>query len=206
MAATWTLMALLGLGIVFELFPAVYVAARIAGAAYLLYLGVPDLAGRIGTGRGAWGTRAACLPPRLSHQLWSTRSRLLFAAAVLVAVFPAGIGAAASLVIVVNHFLVEVAFYAALALCLNTPCGCQALHAGQGVPRSLHVGGSRSARTAATLEPCGCTVGRSPRVASRWSLVSFLRPKMHPGRYTPPLRERPVLGHFAPDHTWGFRR
>ena len=52
MAATWTLMALLGLGIVFELFPAVYVTARIAGAGYLLYLGVPDLAGRIGTGRG----------------------------------------------------------------------------------------------------------------------------------------------------------
>ena len=38
MAATWTLIALLGLGVVFELFPAVYVAARIAGAGYLLYL------------------------------------------------------------------------------------------------------------------------------------------------------------------------
>ena len=38
MAATWTLMALLGLGVVFELFPTVYVGARIVGAAYLLYL------------------------------------------------------------------------------------------------------------------------------------------------------------------------
>ena len=32
MAATWTRMALVGLGLVFGLFPAVYVAARIAGA------------------------------------------------------------------------------------------------------------------------------------------------------------------------------
>ena len=38
MAATWTLMALLDLGVVFELFPTVYVAARLAGACYLLYL------------------------------------------------------------------------------------------------------------------------------------------------------------------------
>ena len=45
---------------------------------------------------------------------------VLFAAAVLVAVFPAGTGAAASLVIVVNHFLVEVAFYTTLAFCLST--------------------------------------------------------------------------------------
>ena len=39
----------------------------------------------------------------------------LFAAAVLVTVFPAGPGLADSIVIVANHFLVEIAFYAALA-------------------------------------------------------------------------------------------
>ena len=38
MAATWTMRALPGLNVVFDLFPAVYVGARIAGAAYLLYL------------------------------------------------------------------------------------------------------------------------------------------------------------------------
>ena len=37
-AATWTLMALIGFAAVFELFPAAYVDARTAGAAYLLYL------------------------------------------------------------------------------------------------------------------------------------------------------------------------
>ena len=38
MAAAWTMVALLGLGVVFEPFPPVYVAAWLAGAAYLLYL------------------------------------------------------------------------------------------------------------------------------------------------------------------------
>ena len=45
---------------------------------------------------------------------------MLFAAAVLVTVFPAGIGIADSIVIVINHFLVEISFYAALAFCLST--------------------------------------------------------------------------------------
>ena len=44
----------------------------------------------------------------------------LFAAAVLVTVFPAGISIANSIVIVANHFLVEVAFYTTLALSMNT--------------------------------------------------------------------------------------
>ena len=119
MAATWTLMALLGLGIVFELFPAVYVAARIAGAAYLLYL-----AYRI------WRDASAPVEARGEPARHAFRQgflinflnpkSVLFAAAVLVAVFPSGIGAAASLVIVVNHFLVEVAFYTTLAFCLST--------------------------------------------------------------------------------------
>ena len=119
MAAIWTLMALLGLGIVFELFPAVYVAARIAGASYLLYL-----AYRI------WRDASAPVEARGEPARHAFRQGFLinllnpksvfFAAAVLVAVFPAGIGTVESLVIVVNHFLVEVAFYSALALCLST--------------------------------------------------------------------------------------
>ena len=159
MAATWTLMALLGLGIVFELFPAVYVVARIVGAAYLLYL-----AYRIWRDASA-PVEALGEPERRAFRqgflinLLNPKS-VIFAAVVLVAVFPAGIGPAASLVIVVNHFQVEVAFYAALPLCLQHPSGCQALHAGQGVHRSLRGVGSRSARTPVTLEPSGRTVSR----------------------------------------------
>ena len=45
---------------------------------------------------------------------------VLFAAAVLVTVFPAGLGLADSIVIVTNHFLVEIAFYTALAFGMST--------------------------------------------------------------------------------------
>ena len=38
MAAMWTTMALVGFAAVSELFPAAYVGARTAGAAYLLYI------------------------------------------------------------------------------------------------------------------------------------------------------------------------
>ena len=119
MAATWTLMALLGLGVVFELFPAVYVGARIAGAGYLLYL-----AYRIWRDASA-PVEARGEPARHAFRqdflinLLNPKS-VLFAAAVLVAVFPAGIGTVESLVIVANHFLVEVTFYTTLAFCLST--------------------------------------------------------------------------------------
>ena len=45
---------------------------------------------------------------------------VLFAAAVLVTVFPAGPGLADSIVIVANHFLVEIAFSTALAFSMST--------------------------------------------------------------------------------------
>ena len=38
MAATWTMMALLGLVVIFELFPMLYIGAKIMGGAYLMYL------------------------------------------------------------------------------------------------------------------------------------------------------------------------
>ena len=45
---------------------------------------------------------------------------VLFAVAVPVTVFAAGMGLADSIVIVANHFLVEIAFYTALAFGMNT--------------------------------------------------------------------------------------
>ena len=119
MAATWTLMALLGLAVVFELFPTVYIGAKIAGGAYLLYLAykmwrnaLAPINARIPQARHAFrqGFLVNLLNPK----------SVLFAAAVLVAVFPAGLSIAESFVIVVNHFLVEVAFYTSLAFCMST--------------------------------------------------------------------------------------
>ena len=119
MAAIWTMMALLGFGVVFELFPFLYVGAKVAGAAYLLYIayrmwrsaGIPARAVIKPTGRAF---RQGFLV-----NLFNPKS-VLFAAAVLVTVFPAGIGLADSIVIVANHFLVEIAFYTALAFGMST--------------------------------------------------------------------------------------
>ena len=119
MAAVWTLMALLGLGAVFRLFPAAYAVAKVAGTAYLLYLAYRmwRVASAPVAARGEAARRA--IRQGFLVNLLNPKS-VLFAAAVLVAVIPAGLGVANSLVIVVNHFAVEVVFYSLLAVCLST--------------------------------------------------------------------------------------
>ena len=119
MAATWTMMALLGLAVVFQLFPMAYIGAKVLGGAYLVYLAHKmwrnasnPIGGPILPARHAFrqGFVVNLLNPK----------SVLFAAAVLVAVFPTGLSVAASFVIVINHFLVEVAFYTTLAFCMST--------------------------------------------------------------------------------------
>ncbi len=117
MAATWTGLALLGLGAVFATVPALALAMKIAGACYLLLLA-----------RGMW--RESALPTlpvparRAFRQcimvnLLNPKS-VLFAAAVPVAIVPSGLGVADSVLVVANHLLVELCFYSGLALLLNT--------------------------------------------------------------------------------------
>ena len=119
MAATWTMMALLGLVFVFQLFPVVFLGAKITGAAYLLFISYKmwtdtstPINAQINRGRNAFcqGLLVNLLNPK----------SVLFAAAVLVTVFPNGISIVDSFVIVANHFLVEVTFYTTLALSMNT--------------------------------------------------------------------------------------
>ena len=119
MAAIWTMMGLLGLTVVFELFPLAYIGSKIQGATYLLYLA-----------HKMWGNASAPIETRIPPTRRAFRrgflvnllnpKSVLFAAAVLVAVFPAGLSVAESFVIVINHFLLEIAFYAALAFCMST--------------------------------------------------------------------------------------
>ena len=119
MAATWTMAALLGLGIIFELFPFLYMGVKVAGASYLLYIAYrmwrdvhAPLKARTRVARRAF--RQGYLV-----NLFNPKS-VLFAAAVLVTVFPEGIGVTDSILIVINHFFVELAFYATLAYCMTT--------------------------------------------------------------------------------------
>ncbi|WP_297773333.1 LysE family translocator [uncultured Roseovarius sp.] len=118
-AAGWTLAALLGLEAVFAVFPWAYVALKVAGAGYLLYL--------------AWSTWRTAHAP-LADTVQKPRGRafldgvlinlgnpksVLFAASVLVVVFPTGLTALEIAMITVNHMVVEWIFYAGFATLLS---------------------------------------------------------------------------------------
>ena len=119
MAVTWTMMALLGLGLVFELFPMVYIGVKFLGGLYLLYLACNNVEERIRPINARIPSARHTFRQGFLVNLLNPKS-VLFAAAVLVAVFPVGVSIAESSVIVINHFLVEVAFYSTLAFCIST--------------------------------------------------------------------------------------
>lgn len=118
MAASWTLAALFGLHALFALFPTAYLTLKIAGALYLLYI--------------AWKTwRAAAepitaAPPRRSGAFWRgvlvnllNPKSVLFAAAVLVVVFPQDMTMGDKLIVAANQLVVECLFYGGLVFCLS---------------------------------------------------------------------------------------
>ena len=118
-AAMWTLAALLGLEAVFALFPWTYTALRIGGALYLIWVAVQtwrharDTLGEAPVARGQAVVSAMLLN-------FGNPKSMLFAAAVIVLVFPQGLAAADIAVIVANHWLLELVFYTCLALALST--------------------------------------------------------------------------------------
>lgn len=119
MASTWTLMALLGLDAVFRLFPWAYAIAKVVGALYLIYI--------------AWGMWRSAKTPIETNVKPAARAfrqgfminllnpkSVLFAAAVLVVIFPKGLTFSENALIVVNHFCVEVVCYSTIAFCMST--------------------------------------------------------------------------------------
>ncbi|MEL6564495.1 MAG: LysE family transporter [Pseudomonadota bacterium] len=119
-AALWTLAALLGLEAVFTLFPWTYTALKIGGALYLIWIAIQ-------TWRHARQPLGEAPTPRgraiLSGLLLNAGNpkSMLFAAAVIVVVFPQGLAAADIAVIVLNHWVLELIFYTILACALSTP-------------------------------------------------------------------------------------
>ena len=118
-AALWTAAALLGLEAVFASFPWAYWGAKVVGAAYLFWIAVqmwkgaraPVTADLRPAGRAFWdGVLVQVVNPK----------SVLFAAAVLIVIFPPGLSMSDKGLIVMNHFLVEVIFYSALSLLLST--------------------------------------------------------------------------------------
>ena len=120
MASLWTLAALLGLDALFALFPWAYTALKVGGACYLIYLAVT-------TWRGASKPlNDQSKPPQRAFidgflvNIGNPKS-VLFAAAVLVVIFPPNLPAWAIAAVTLNHFALEALFYTAFALTLSAP-------------------------------------------------------------------------------------
>ncbi|KNG92970.1 LysE family translocator [Pseudaestuariivita atlantica] len=118
-AACWTLAALLGLKVVFDLFPWTYAALKIAGAVYLIWLAVQTL-------RHASAPLGTAPVPRhrafLAGALvnFGNPKSMLFAAAVIVVVFPQGLAPRDIALITLNHLVLEWIFYTSVALALSS--------------------------------------------------------------------------------------
>ncbi len=123
-AAGWTAAALAGLGALFALVPWAYGAMKLAGALYLLWiavqiwrdagrpLGQADQPGRARLRRAfAMGLLVNLANPK----------SVLFAGAVLVVIFPAGLGLRDAGIVVGTHVLLEILGYGAIALILSRP-------------------------------------------------------------------------------------
>ncbi|MCR9127776.1 MAG: LysE family translocator [Rhodobacteraceae bacterium] len=119
-AAFWTLAALLGVEAVFTLVPWAYGTLRFIGGAYLIWLAW-------GMWRGAGTAPGEAAEARSRSHLLSgvlinlaNPKSVLFAAAVLVVVFPKGLNAGEIALIVFNHFAVEAMFYLGFATLLGS--------------------------------------------------------------------------------------
>lgn len=114
MASLWTLAALMGLDAFFRVFPFAYGALKIAGAIYLLFIAwrtwvhAKTPLGEVEMPRGAAFRRGFLV------NLGNPKS-VLFAAAVLVVIFPPEMSFGAKLLIGANQFLLEAVAYGALA-------------------------------------------------------------------------------------------
>ena len=119
-ATLWTAAALLGLAALFDLVPWLYGAMKTGGAIYLLYLAW-------GMWRGAARALETSAAPSHKRAFRSgvivnitNPKSVLFAGAVIVVIFPAGLSPTDSALIVANHFIVEVMVYSAMAFGLST--------------------------------------------------------------------------------------
>jgi len=119
MAAMWTLMALLGLEVVFTIFPWAYAAMKTLGAIYLIYIAWNMWQGaRDEIQTTAKPTRKSFKQGILINAL--NPKSVLFAAAVLVVIFPASMSWTDNVIVVVNHLVIELVFYIALAFGMST--------------------------------------------------------------------------------------
>ena len=120
MAAAWTGAALLGLEAVFRLVPWAYATLKLAGAAYLIYIAYCLWRDARQPVSDAAQPGARAFLGGILVNLANPKS-VLFAASVLVVIFPADLSLGAKALIVANHFMVELIIYTGFAALLATP-------------------------------------------------------------------------------------
>lgn len=119
MAAIWTGAALLGLDTLFTIAPWAYTILKIAGGAYLIWIAVQTWrSATTPLDRNAVSQARSFLSGFLVN-LGNPKS-VLFAAAVLVVIFPPNLSAGEILIVVANHMLIEWLFYTTVALTFST--------------------------------------------------------------------------------------
>ncbi len=114
-ACAWSLLAILGLGALFAVVPWAWMALKLAGAAYLIYLAVK-----------IWRGAAQPLPPAAQGGARGLRTGLavnlanpkavFFIAAIYATVFPEMPRGAEAALVLANHLVLEVLWYGACAL------------------------------------------------------------------------------------------
>lgn len=118
-ASLWTLAALLGLESLFALFPWTYTILKVAGALYLIWIAVQTWRHARDPLANAPAPTGRAFLSGLFVNAGNPKS-MLFAAAVIVVVFPQGLEPLHIAFIVANHFILEVAFYTFFALLLSS--------------------------------------------------------------------------------------
>lgn len=119
MAATWTALALLGLDAIFALFPWAYVLLKTIGALYLIWIAYQTWRhAKEPVGQAPRPAARAFLGGVLVN-LTNPKS-VLFAAAVMVVIFPQGLRVSEKAFIVANHLLIEVVVGSFLVLLFST--------------------------------------------------------------------------------------
>ncbi|ETA51463.1 LysE family translocator [Ponticoccus alexandrii] len=119
-AATWTAAALLGLKAVFAVVPWAYLALKVTGALYLLYVAYTLLRDARQPILDSASPGARAFLGGMLVNLANPKS-ILFAASVLIVIFPPDLTLADKALIVANHLAVEATVYAAFAALLSTP-------------------------------------------------------------------------------------
>ncbi len=118
-AACWTLAAFLGLETLFQVFPWAYTALKIGGALYLIWIAVQMWRHARSPLSDAPAPKARSFAAGLLVNFGNPKS-MLFAAAVILVVFPQNLAPAEIALVVLNHLALEILFYTLFAFVLST--------------------------------------------------------------------------------------